>query len=113
MRRIINGKVYDTDTAREVRIAEFPPHAHVFEKKTGEFFIYDTSQDILYPLNPDNVFLHSHIERLKEISSYQKRTNLKISIPMEVYLALAKERTRQQRSMSSIISDLVRENLIP
>lgn len=47
MKKIINGKRYDTDTAKEVGYADFnQPRSFdwyeetLYQKKTGEFFIY-------------------------------------------------------------------------
>lgn len=44
MKKVINGKLYDTDTAKEIgRINDEPSmnyEIRMFQKKTGEFFMY-------------------------------------------------------------------------
>ena len=36
MKKIINGKVYDTETARKLATSEF---GELYEKRTGEYFV--------------------------------------------------------------------------
>ena len=51
MRKVINGKQYDTDTARKIASS---PEGVLYEKKTGEYFLHITDKlielDILHPL---------------------------------------------------------------
>lgn len=43
MKKIINGKTYNTDTARKLAVAD---EGELYEKKNGEFFIHINIKEI-------------------------------------------------------------------
>lgn len=54
MKKIINGKQYDTSTARKIATAE---NGSLYEKKTGEYFIHlednTIGLNIIHPITED------------------------------------------------------------
>ena len=48
MKKVIKNKVYDTETAKKYSSYKYDT---LYQKKTGEFFIYNSKSDTITPLN--------------------------------------------------------------
>ena len=125
MKKIIKGKVYDTDTAKEcVRVIynpygnDFDYHIdYLYQKKTGEFFLHDEryGTGTITPLTyteaqkwaEENLDGDEYIKIFGEPEKDESKVTLNLYIRKDLSEKLKQEAAKQGKTVSEYVEGLI------
>lgn len=115
-KRIINGKVYDTETAKLIcKRTDDNGTTYLYRKKTGEYF---ARRDFLPPWDFQNTILPLSWDDADKIAkaagfgpleqSIEPKDAITINVDSDTYKALAKIASNTGQSLTSIINNAIK-----
>lgn len=118
-KRIINGKVYDSDTAKLIcNHTNDICTTYLYRKKTGEYF---ARRDYLPPWDCQNTILPLSWDDADKIAkaagfgpldkSIEPKDSITINVDSDTYKALAKIASNTGQSLTSIINNAIKNYL--
>lgn len=112
MKKILKNKVYNTETAK--KIAEHNNEV-LFEKRTGEVFLYNVKEDAIKPLNFDeaDAWCKQNMHQSFDSLTGSSDVRMLITFDHETYAKLkhlAGDK-KQYTSTNAIVNDLIKKAL--
>ena len=112
MRRILNNRVYDTKTAK--KIVAFKNEA-LFEKRTGETFLYNKNQKSIKPLsyNQADDWCKKNFDKKLADFTQEGDVRMLVTLPSDIYTGLKRIAgdEAEYTSVNAVINKLLGEGL--
>lgn len=116
MKKVIKNRIYDTETAK---FCGKDACEQLFQKKTGEFFLYKENFRKIAPLSYTQAqkWAENHLSKEafdavfgNEENENSDRVKVCISIRKDIHIKLKQEAARCAKSVSKYIEDLLNED---
>lgn len=112
MKKIIKNKVYDTETAKACGSKVYDT---LYQKKTGEFFLYNSKKDTITPLNYEDAEKWGcRYMKIEDFSKYfgdtvenAEKKIISLSIRKDTHEKLKKAAAIKGMTVSQYIEELV------